>query len=105
MIFASLPAMAQTAQEANTPAQAGSAPSDAAPKGKAKHSEKKTQEGNAAKAASPETRLKRGQYGSEADAKAHCRGEVVWVDKDNFNHYKGSREYGRQPGAFACENG
>ena len=107
MVFASSIAFAQTSEDANTasPAAAQSpAPSDAAPKGKAKQSEKKTQEG-ATKAANSEAKPKRGQYGTEAEAKAHCRGEVVWVDKDNFNHYAGSREYGRKPGAFACENG
>ena len=98
MVFASSMALAQTAGDANS-ASPGSAPSDAAPS-KAKHS-KKTQEGNA----SSESTQKRGRYGTEAEAKARCRGEVVWVDKDNFNHYKGSREYGRQPGSFACENG
>ncbi len=107
MVFAGSIALAGTAQDANTPAPAASsAPSDAAPKGKAKHSEKKTQEGDQpAKAANAESKQKRGQYGSEAEAKAHCKGEVVWVDKDHFNHYAGSREYGRQPGAFACDNG
>ena len=44
-------------------------------------------------------------YATESEAKAHCRGGVVWVDKDHFNHYAGSREYGKKPGAFACENG
>ncbi len=105
MVFASSIAFAETAQDANTAPSA--APADAAPKGKAKQSEKKTQEGSQpAKAAKSETKpLKRGQYGTEAEAKAHCRSEVVWVDKDNFNHYAGSREYGVKPGAFACENG
>jgi len=109
MVFASSMALAQTAQDANTASSspaASSAPSDAAPKGKGKQSEKKTQDGNQpAKAANSEGKPKRGQYGSEAEAKAHCRGEIVWVDKDNFNHYAGSREYGRKPGAFVCENG
>ncbi len=107
MVFASSIAFAQTAQDTNTasPAAAASpAPSDAAaPKGKAKQSEKKTQESGQAKANS-EAKPKRGQYATEAEAKAHCPGEVVWVDKDNFNHYPGSREYGRKPGAFACES-
>ncbi len=105
MVFASSMALAETAQESNSPAPAASpAPSNAAPK--AKQSEKKTQEGaQPAKAASSEAKPKRGQFGSEAEARARCKGEVVWVDKDNFNHYAGSREYGRKPGAFACENG
>ena len=42
-------------------------------------------------------------WATEAEARAHCRGTVIWVDKDHFNHYAGSREYGRKPGAFACE--
>ncbi len=42
-------------------------------------------------------------YATEAEARAHCKGEVVWVDKDHFNHYSGSREYGRKPGAYTCE--
>jgi hypothetical protein len=44
-----------------------------------------------------------GGYATEAEAQAHCRGTVVWIDSDHFNHYKGSREYGRKPGAFSCE--
>jgi hypothetical protein len=44
-------------------------------------------------------------YATEGEARAHCRGEVVWVDKDHFNHYSGSREYGRKPGAYTCEKG
>ncbi|MBI4724779.1 MAG: hypothetical protein HY765_07315 [Rhodomicrobium sp.] len=46
-----------------------------------------------------------GHYASESEARSHCRGTVVWVDKDGFNHYEGSREYGRQPGHFSCEKG
>jgi hypothetical protein len=44
-------------------------------------------------------------YATEAEARAHCKGEVVWVDKDHFYHYAGSREYGKKPGAFTCEKG
>jgi hypothetical protein len=46
---------------------------------------------------------KPGQYASEAEASSHCQGTVVWVDQNNFNHYRGSREWGRKPGAYACE--
>jgi hypothetical protein len=107
MVFASSIALAQTAQDATGGVSSeAAAPADAAPKAKGKQSDKKQQPANqAAKAANSEAKPKRGQYGSEAEAKAHCKGEVVWVDKDNFNHYAGSREYGRKPGAFACENG
>jgi hypothetical protein len=45
---------------------------------------------------------KPGEYATEAEARAHCNGTVVWIDPDHFNHYKGSREYGRKPGAFGC---
>ena len=106
MVFASSIALAQTAQDPNAASSEQSAPADTAPKAKGKKSEKKQQAGNQPdKAANSEAKPKRGQYGSEAEAKAHCKGAVVWVDKDNFNHYVGSREYGRKPGAFACENG
>jgi hypothetical protein len=44
-------------------------------------------------------------WATEGEARAHCRGTVIWVDKDHFNHYAGSREYGRKPGNFACEQG
>ncbi len=106
MVFASSMALAQTAQDPNAASSETAAPADTATKAKAKKSEKNQQAGNQPdKAANSEAKAKRGQFGSEAEAKAHCKGEVVWVDQDHFNHYAGSREYGRKPGAFACENG
>ena len=106
MVFASSMALAQTAQDTNAASSEKSAPADTAPKAKGKQPDKKQHAGDPAdKAANSEAKPKRGQYGSEAEARAHCKGDVVWVDKDNFNHYAGSREYGRKPGAFACENG
>ena len=106
MVFASSMALAQTAQDTNAASSEKSAPADTAPKAKGKQPDKKQHAGDQAdKAANSEAKPKRGQYGSEAEARAHCKGDVVWVDKDNFNHYAGSREYGRKPGAFACENG
>jgi cytoskeletal protein RodZ len=42
-------------------------------------------------------------YATEAEARAHCRTAVVWVDGNHFNHYPGSREYGKKPGSFGCE--
>ena len=106
MVFASSVALAQTAQDTNAASSEKAAPADTAPKAKGKQPDKKQHAGNQPdKAANSEAKPKRGQYGSEAEARAHCKGEVVWVDKDNFNHYAGSREYGRKPGAFACENG
>jgi uncharacterized membrane protein len=100
--FASSAALAQTAQDANTAAPAASAstaPADAATKSKGQQSEKKQQQ--PAKAA--EAKPRAGQYATEAEARSHCRSTVVWIDKDNFNHYAGSREYGKKPGAFGCE--
>jgi hypothetical protein len=44
-------------------------------------------------------------YATESEAQAHCHGTIVWIDKDHFNHYRGSREYGKKPGNFACEKG
>ncbi len=44
-------------------------------------------------------------FGTEGEASAHCHSTVVWVDTNHFNHYAGSREYGRKPGYFTCENG
>lgn len=106
MVFASSMALAQTAHDTNAASSEKAAPADTAPKAKGKQPDKKQHAGDQAdKAANSEAKPKRGQYGSEAEARAHCKGEVVWVDKDNFNHYAGSREYGRKPGAFACENG
>ena len=57
------------------------------------------------KSADADTKLKKGQYATEAEAKARCKGTVIWIDKDKFNHYEGSREWGKKPGAFACEQG
>jgi hypothetical protein len=105
MVFASSIALAQTAQDTNAASSEKAAPADTAPKAKGKKSEKKQQADKTDNAGNSEAKPKRGQYGSEAEAKAHCKGDVVWVDKDKFNHYAGSREYGVKPGAFACENG
>lgn len=45
-------------------------------------------------------------YASETEARAHCKGGVVWVDgHDHFTHYPGSREYGKKPGEFICDKG
>ena len=79
-------AAAQTAPDTKSP------PSD----GSAHKSAGKDQAG--------EKRGKSAGWATEGEAKAHCRGTIVWVDKDHFNHYAGSREYGRKPGNFACES-
>jgi hypothetical protein len=79
-------AMAQTGPESQP---GGNAPA-------AKSGEK------AEKPAKPKPAVPSG-YASEAEARAHCRGGVVWMDEHHFNHYPGSREYGKKPGAFACE--
>jgi hypothetical protein len=88
-------AAAQTAPDTSSPPAGGSAQK---PAGKDKAAEKTGKTGAAAKAASP------AGWTTEAEAKAHCRGTIIWVDKDHFNHYAGSREYGRKPGSFACES-
>ena len=92
-MFAVLPAAAEEKQDTNATSTAP------APKAKAKHSEHKSSESTS------ESKPKRGEFNSEAEAKAHCKGDVVWIDRDHFNHYAGSREYGKQPGVFACDNG
>lgn len=105
LVFAGSAALAETAQDANTAAPAASAstaPADAAAKSKGgQQAEKKQQQPAKAADAKP----KAGQYATEAEARSHCSGTVVWIDKDSFHHYAGSREYGKKPGAFACENG
>jgi hypothetical protein len=43
-------------------------------------------------------------FATEAAAEAGCKGAtVIWAGGDGMNHYKGSREYGKKPGTFACE--
>jgi hypothetical protein len=65
---------------------------------------KKTKPATHVKTAAAKSGSKPGQYATEAEAKAHCHGAtIVWVDSDHFNHYAGTREYGRKPGAYACE--
>jgi len=108
-VFTSSIALAEPAQDATSGSSAAAQsqpPSDGAQKRKSQQSEKKSPPGSEpAKAANADQKPKPGHYATEAEARARCRGTVVWVDKDNFNHYAGSREYGRKPGAFACENG
>jgi hypothetical protein len=43
-----------------------------------------------------------GGFASESEARSKCGSGVVWVGGDHFNHYPGSREYGKKPGYFAC---
>jgi hypothetical protein len=104
MIFAGAAALAGPADDAKTPA----APAEAPAKAKGKKVEKKAESGQtdqtAADAKPKAEKLKAGRYATEAEAKAHCKGGVVWIDRDNFNHWPGSREYGRQPGSFGCDN-
>jgi len=104
MVFASSIALGEPAQETNAdPAAAAASPAPAA-KGKGQQQDKKPQQGTQTSEAAG-SKPKPGQYATEAEARAHCRGTVVWIDKDHFNHYAGSREYGRKPGAFGCDNG
>jgi hypothetical protein len=86
-------AAAQTAPDTKSPPAAEKAQKPAA----------KDQAGE--KTAKPAKPAAAAGWATEAEAKTHCRGTVIWVDKDHFNHYAGSREYGRKPGSFACEQG
>jgi hypothetical protein len=70
-----------------------------------KAAKKPKPKGDTAKSADADGKPKKGQYATEAEAKARCKGTVVWIDKDKFQHYEGSREWGRKPGVFACEQG
>ncbi len=106
VVFASSAAFSDPAQDANPAAtqKASPAPAEGAAKSDEKQADKKPQpNGQPAKAASPDAKPKRAQYATEAEARAHCKSDVVWVDIHNFNHFPGSREYGRKPGAFGCE--
>ncbi len=60
----------------------------------------------AVRAASVAAVLARGQYPTEAEAKAGCPGDgVVWVNlRSKISHEPGSRSYGAtQAGAYMCE--
>src|SRR5262245_17684519 len=78
-------AVAQTAPDTKLPPSGESA----------KKAASKDQSGE--KTAKPAKASAPAGWATEAEAKAHCRGTVIWVDKDHFNHYAGSREYGRKP--------
>ncbi len=87
LVLAASVAMAQTEGKSQAPAK---------PEAAAKTGEKSGAK-KPAKPAGP------AGYATEAEARAHCKGDVVWVDNHRFQHYPGSREYGRKPGAFTCE--
>jgi hypothetical protein len=91
LVLAASAAMAQSDEKAQSAPKPGST---------AKSTEKP--EASAKKPAKPAGPA---GYATEAEARAHCKGEVVWLDKDHFQQYPGSREYGRKPGAFTCEKG
>ncbi|MGO9984041.1 MAG: hypothetical protein ACLPIX_07505 [Rhodomicrobium sp.] len=94
LVFAASAAIAQTGPEAPAGTPPAKSDTPAAPKPAGKPA--------AAKTAKPKPAGPSG-YATESEAKAHCRGTVVWVDSDHFNHYAGSREWGKKPGAFQCE--
>jgi hypothetical protein len=90
-------AEAQTASSSESAGQASSSETSA------QGSTKKTKRAKHSKTAANSS-SKPGQYATEAQAKANCHGAaVVWVDSDHFSHYPGTREYGRKPGSYACE--
>jgi hypothetical protein len=45
------------------------------------------------------------QFRSEAEAKAHCSGNVVWLNtKSKIYHFAGTRDYGKtKSGAYMCQ--
>ncbi len=94
LVMAASAAMAQSGPES----QPAGAPPAAAKAGEKAKADGKTAS-KPAKPAAPSG------FATESEARAHCHGTVVWIDSDHFNHYAGSREYGRKPGAFACEKG
>jgi len=101
--FVAFGSVAQGDGDAKTPASATK--QNDAPASGSKPGRKAQAFGDEAKSGSIEQKLpKRARYSTEGEARAHCRGEVVWIDQHNFNHYKGSREWGQKPGAFGCEN-
>ena len=46
-----------------------------------------------------------GEYANEADAKAKCTGNVVWLNtKSHVYHFAGTRDYGHtKNGAYMCQ--
>jgi hypothetical protein len=98
LVFAASALMAQGAQDTK-PATSNASPAGAATMDGGAKPAKKVQNPTADKKPKP------GEYATESEARAHCSGTIVWVDQDHFNHSAGSREYGRKPGAFACERG
>ena len=100
--FVAFAPLSVKAQTPNSETGAASDTASGAKKGAASHSKKTAHAVNGVSSA--DTPPKAGQYATMAAAQAHCGGKtVVWVDKDNFHHYAGSREYGSKPGAFICE--
>ncbi len=95
LALAATAAMARAEEKAPAPVK----PQAAAAKAEGAKTEKKP--GAAAK--KPARRAGPPRYATEAQARAHCKGEVVWMDRHRLYHYAGSREYGRKPGAFTCE--
>ena len=45
------------------------------------------------------------QFRSEAEAKSHCSGNVVWLNtKSKVYHFAGTRDYGKtKSGAYMCQ--
>jgi len=46
------------------------------------------------------------QFRSEAEAKSHCSGNVVWLNtKSKVYHFAGTRDYGKtKSGAYMCQS-
>jgi hypothetical protein len=112
LVFAAPAAMAQNASDSSAPSSSTAAKPGSA--SDAKPAKKTTQTGDKAGATktsdnSADSKKEKAPakapsgYATEAEARSHCRTAVVWVDSNHFNHYPGSREYGRKPGSFGCE--
>ncbi|MBV9827379.1 MAG: hypothetical protein JO001_17195 [Alphaproteobacteria bacterium] len=55
--------------------------------------------------ASPAGNMPAGEYKTEADAKAKCSSNVVWLNsKSHVYHFAGTRDYGHtKSGAYMCQ--
>jgi hypothetical protein len=113
LVFAAPAAIAQNASDSSAPSSSATAKPGSA--SDAKPAKKSTQTGDKAgttktsdnsdsdsKKEKAPAKAPSG-YATEAEARSHCRTAVVWVDSNHFNHYPGSREYGKKPGSFGCE--
>lgn len=111
--FIALFALSAQAETANSDAgkdanqSAGETKADAPPAAKKprKSREKTAGKGEGDSADNGAKRQKHaGRYENEAQAKAHCGSEIVWISShDKLVYYPGTPDYGKKPGAYICE--